>query len=451
MKFLRGFFVVVTATVFFVSCGDDDSKTEECDPPCSMEACEECVGGECVVVCEEGEECIGGECVDPSSLVCDPECDSDECEECVGGQCVVVCQADEECVDGVCIKKPTDLDGTLLQEAAASLDPGEWYTDFHEGASYLAWLSDEQVYSSEVISSVGGLMSWDNAAHNSSDFWAPIGAWDPVGKRAYWITDRTSGGQTTECVALISYDPGTHTFFRLPRVEDGGNWGSPHVYGRWALDVGRQKIYRRQGTDGGSVPGGTLWIFDIATEQWESQGYTVPWGDAIAMHEELGELIYMDSSGNIRAWNPDNNTTRDIGVRDGVTSRHAHAHYNWVRKEWCMAFGDSGNQMTLVDENSNIQEVTIPEEVRGGGTSSTSTMFYDPISGNYLYTHRRDTESKDQIWEYDPDTDTWLGPVMPPNWAPYHGYIPAPITDLNVVMFIHRDRGARLYKHSSLF
>jgi hypothetical protein len=287
---------------------------------------------------------------------------------------------------------------------------------------------------------------------NSSDFWAPVSVWNPAEKRTYNFLDRTPNNNTQESVNIFGYDAATHSYVQDPRVDLAGKFGAPHVYGRWVLDIGRQKIYR---------PWRSLWVYDIPTKAWAVQsGATCPLGlDGYAMHEELGEVLAITAARNVVAWNPDTNVLRTLGPC-GRVGRHSHAHYNPIRKEWFSSFGDTGRGLTIVDRNSNISTRVIPTTVGGltvGGTSSGSFSFYDPISGNYLLYTRGTTR---YLWEYSPDLDEWRLALTlsgtPANWPTYDGHLIAPIPEAGVIMWLHRStvssgKHQRLYKHASVF
>lgn len=296
--------------------------------------------------------------------------------------------------------------------------------------------------------SFGAVWNYRMANNNSSDSWSPVAVWNPVDQRVYGFLDRTAGADTIESTNLLGYDAKSHAWINYPIVNLSGKWGLPHVYGRWALDVGRQKIYRNL-TD--------LWVFDIASETWEkssAQNHLTYMG--VAMHEDFGEMMGIDQSGNILAWNPDTDVRRTVGTTPRV-GRHSHSHYNPIRHEWFSAWGDTGRTFTIVDRFGNITSLDFHSKETMGGSSSGSFPFYDPLSGNYLIYHRTPTRT---VWELAPDFSDWLPAITisdtPDNFPTYHGHLIAPIPDSGVVMWLHRStvsggKHQRLYKHGSVF
>lgn len=339
---------------------------------------------------------------------------------------------------------PTDFSDSWLARQAAAMAPGDWHFPVDGSLP-------------DYVSGIGEFWTYQTVNSNSNDFWAPVSVWNPEDARTYSILDRTSGNNRQHSVVFFSYDALTHSFRHnpLPGRSAGPDFGNAHVYGRWALDVGRQKLYRPV-VDQGSP----WWVFDIESRSWTRAG-TVPFSglgggtSPIAMHEALGELLGMDDAGVITAWNPDTGKTRRIGRNPAQKGSHAQALYNPVRREWAIAYGNGGSVATLVTADEQVIPVKIPDAVREGG-SATSFFFYDPITGNYLTIEH----NRRQIWEYDPDRNEWAMALdlrnAGPNFPPYHGYVITPIPEAGVILWLHRssssgNRHQRLYKHESVF
>ena len=325
------------------------------------------------------------------------------------------------------------LEGTELQQKASDLAPGEW-----------AWPLGADTFS--------GIWTHNTYANNSNDFWMPVAVWNPVQARMYGILDRTAGAHPEESVVILYYDAATDTWGNVEVPDLGGRFGSPHVYGRWAFDIGRQKLYRRTQGD--------VWELDLATHQWTNTGpRNSAWSDGIAMHEGTGELMYMDRQGVVYGWNPDNNEVREIGQNPAANERHSHGHYNTIRNEVCFSFGDGGNTLTLVSADGTVRAVDVPPEVRGGAGSATTFTFHDPISGNYLV-YTSGARGTRKMWEFDPDGDQWKMAFdfleSDVRWPPYHGHLIAPVPELGVILWLHRsthgdNRHQRIYRHKSAF
>jgi hypothetical protein len=253
------------------------------------------------------------------------------------------------------------LAGSKLAADAERIVPGTWASGL--GAA-----------------SFNGVWTRNTLNNNSSDFWAPVAVWNPAQARMYGVLDRTANGNTVESVVLPYYDAASDAWGNAPVPQLNGKFGSPHVYGRWAIDIRRQKMYRRTQGD--------VWELDLLSHVWTNTGpRNSAWGEGIAMHEGTGELMYMNSSGRVMAWNPDNNFVREIGINPAATDRHSHGHYNATRNEVCFSFGDGGDVMTLVSASGIVRAVQVPAEVREGQKTSCIFTFYDPVSGHYLVYH----------------------------------------------------------------
>lgn len=355
---------------------------------------------------------------------------------------------------------------------------GKWIKNEADAMSLGSWVYPVDGALPDYVDNFTQFWNYNAENANSNDLWAPVAAWNPEDGKTYMILDRTPGVDDLHSVVFQTYDALNHAYLHqpLPDKSEGTNFGNPHVYGRWALDVGRQKVYRPLAGD--TEP---LWVFDIATQTWTNEGSfghselgggTSP----IAMHEALGELLGMDGSGDIYAWNPDTDTVRLIGTTQNFTTgQHGQAHYNWVRKEWCIALGNSGKDespekayMAIVDENENITETTIPAGASvtddGRIESSTGFVFHDPISGHYL-AYEQDRDGDREIWEYDPDTDQWAVSISIRNtdddFPGFNGHLIVPIPEAGVILWLHRNnvldgsnqtwgQHQRLYKHNAV-
>ena len=118
------------SSLLLVACGGDD----ECDAQCDPDACEECVGGDCVSYCVEGEICDGdGGCALPATE-CDPPCDPDACEECVDGDCVSYCAEGEICDgEGGCLAARRVIGATCTSNEDCRFEGAFCLTEFHSG------------------------------------------------------------------------------------------------------------------------------------------------------------------------------------------------------------------------------------------------------------------------------------------------------------------------------
>jgi len=325
-----------------------------------------------------------------------------------------------------------DLSGTELQRKFSALAHGEWATA----------LGSE---------SFAGVWSYKAYRSSQSDFWNPVAVWNPAQSRMYGVLDRTSGAHTEESTVILYYDAPGDYWGNVEIPQLGGDFGSPHVYGRWAFDIGRQKLYRRAQ--------GNVWVLDLASHDWQNTGpRNSQWGDGIAMHEGTGDLMYMDDAGTVYGWDPDTDAVRTIGSNPSATRRHSHGHYNATRNEVCFAFGDGGDVLTLVSEQGEVRAVNVPPEVRSGAKAAETFTFYDPVTGNYLVYTAGATGSR-KLWEFDPEGDRWAMALdvgaSDMAFPGYNGHLIAPVPELDGIIWLHRDdrsnnKHQRFYKHASV-
>lgn len=337
---------------------------------------------------------------------------------------------DEPAPEPVTPPAPGALEGSWLLDTAEAMETGFY-------APVDAALPDG-------YANFGDLMFARMQNTNSADFWAPVAVWNPVRQQALFVLDRTPGADSEDSVNIFGYDAASHSWFLYPLPADtGGEFGAPHVYGRWALDIERQRLYRPYN--------GQLWVLDIDIGEWlEPRPFANfgPGTGGVAVHEATGEMLAMNNDGRVLAWDPETDVIRTVGQDPTNSGHHAHAVYNPLRREVAFAFG-GGAVMTLVGAQGQVRSVPIPAEARAGG-SATSFLFWDPGSGDWIiYEHERK-----QVWEYD--GDTWrmaydVGANDP--WPPFHGYLICPIPEAGVIMWLHRSdfggdgRHQRLYKH----
>lgn len=329
------------------------------------------------------------------------------------------------------------LDGTVLKTITDGMNPGEFF--------YLEGGANDPALPDGYTSYQGVQMS--GTKNDSSDFWGTVAVWVPSLTRVYQILDRTPGTDAEHSVALSGYDAQSHAWVRNT-VPDRSNqsFGAPHIYNHWAVDPDRLKKYRPDGT--------TLWVYDMQTDQWSQEawsGWAVGRTNAIAYHDNLGEMLGLDGDGVVIAWDPDADSTRQLGSNANDTGRHAVAVYNRVRNEALFAGGDNVAHLTLVASDGTVTSGSTPTSVYNGDSSPHSRLFltYDPLSGNYLMFY----ETTRELWEYDADADQWQLALSlsgtGDDYPGFHGYLMAAIPEAGVIMWNHRS-SPRLYKHATV-
>lgn len=294
-----------------------------------------------------------------------------------------------------------------------------------------------------------GQVQMTGTFHSSADMWAPIAVWSPLTRRVYQVLDRTGGPLTYDRTAISGYDAATHSWIRHklhPDSKEKKILGAPHVYGGWALDNRRGKLYR--------PVRGVMWEYDLREETWSSReipSLGVAGQASKVFHHELDRMLTMTSKGEVRAWNPEANTVETLpGGNPAQSGRHGLSVYNAVRREVMFWSGDGGREITLVGADGvGVAKTRAADSVNEGARNSSMFLSYDPLSGNYL------SFGGHVLWEYSPDRDEWrlaldLRKGQPNRFPPYHGHLMTPIPELGIIMWNHQ-ASPRLYKHKSVF
>lgn len=325
---------------------------------------------------------------------------------------------------------------TQIAQIAATMVPGQFYS-LNGGANDPSFPSGVTTFSSAMMGGTG----W-----SSSDLWAPVSVWNPSTLQTYSILDRTAAGSEQHLVNNTGYNAAAHSWVRRDFADRSDLvFGQPHVYGHWAVDTDRNKIYRPAET--------TLYTYDMVTDGWTTR--TIPnigisRQSGIAYFPPRQTVVGISTVGEVREWSPDTDVISVIGTYAPHSGRHGHVHYNPIRQEICCAFGDSTLHMTLVTAGGTVTGYDLPAEVTSTANRSTMFCFYDPVTGNYLVYN----QTTRMLWEWEPDLDQWLlalnlssGPNIMPT---FHGFLIAPIPEANVILWLHRDT-PRLYKHATAF
>lgn len=342
--------------------------------------------------------------------------------------------------DGVDEAPAATLDGTWLKTTADALNPGEWHygvdASLPNGFTGFAGLINA---GSEAA----------GATKSSNIYWGPIALWSSTDTKSYMIADRTSGPSTLHAVSFFGYDAQNHAWVQYPVVDRSDtDFGSPHVYGRWALDTSRQNFYRMAG-------GG--YSFDMSTDVWTETGDLSAWdsnGRMSSYFPEIDRVVVMNGDGEIIQWNPDTGTTSTLTTNSipalaTAGNNHGHSVYNETRQEVAFFSNVENGQIGLLDSSGVLTEGATFPYTNQQAKFSTTFLFYDPISGHYLVFLRDDKE----LWEYDAATDQWALALSlegtAAEWPTYNGMLITVIQELNTIMWLHKSE-QRLYKHSAV-
>ena len=250
---------------------------------------------------------------------------------------------------------------------------------------------------------------------------------------------------------FISYDARTNTWEELgwageppPQFEQ---FGRP--YGRNALDWENGHYYHLSLVDGYSKG---LYRYLIDQKRWErlpdlpSGGEKTVAAVSMEWHRGMKMLILLDRTGKgHQLWGFDGKAWKNLG-RSAVHGYHSQMQYNEKRGDLLIAGGSHTMQkVDLITRNGELKHLPdAPFKM----TIRNSDLFYDPVSGNYLYLITEERE----LWEMNPDSHEWkrIRTWTKENW-PFgeYGYVvPAPIDELGAVLWLHQ-RAPLLYRHTS--
>ena len=337
------------------------------------------------------------------------------------------------------------LAGTVLKKLADGMEPGT-FLRLHGGPHDPALPEGFDSYSR---------VQMKGTFHSSAELWAPVAEWCPLVRRVYQVLDRTGGPLDYDRTAISGYDAASHAWIRHNLHPESGErkiLGGPHVYGGWAVASRHGKLYRPRGN--------TMWEYDLREETWSSRefpGFGVPGQTPVVFHADLDRLVCISRNGEVRAWDPVENTVETLpGGNPAQSGRHGQAVYNATRREVMFWAGDrvgdhARRQITLVQSNRTVVvKNPTPENIYEKGRNSELFLSYDPVSGNYLTFELRTKE----LWEYNPDLDEWRFAIElrrgDDRFPPYHGHLMTPIPEAGIIMWNHR-ASPRLYKHQSVF
>lgn len=295
------------------------------------------------------------------------------------------------------------------------------------------------------------------------DQWGENGHWHRGAGQTFFMGDRTKSTMQRDPdednIVFVSYLANENRWVHNSKtgVRDSNDH---HPYSQMALDEKRDRYYR--------IRDDAIWVYDMTADTQE--GYEGPqaWtridqsfpthpNAPKEVHEALDRIIMADEGGNIYGVNPDDFADQALlGTRPGQAAYQSLMTYNRTRKELMWVGGNNSDNMqmvTLVDAQGNvIVKNDAPADVVT--SISTSRIFSDPVTGNYLLFDNKGSDRAGVFWEYSPDLDEWRVALdlFGDDWwpGPYCGHVMIPLNGYGVIMWLTR-YGVRLYKHKSVF
>lgn len=310
---------------------------------------------------------------------------------------------------------PLVLNASVLSDAAASLEPGDWVE----------------------LNTVGfNAQLLDQGIHHALQYQESM-KWDPQRGELHFV-----GSGHLEPYLHIVYSEATNSWSERPTPS---YWGTSHGYDHMAIDpVGRRFFFRQFNS-------GRLEIYDLDNRTWSrsstnsSGGWSVAGGlawvpnAAGALFVDIEEVgLYQPSGDN---WN---RVTRDTS---GMGGYHNWAEHSPVHD---ITMYGGGNGSSAMYHYSPSNGATRVNDAPVGMGIHQSVNVTDPISGNLL------VFKEGSRHEYNPTTQSWSQfqlsmPYTDGADAGIVGTAAAPISTYGVIMLVKYDYGESrvfLYRHS---
>jgi len=271
--------------------------------------------------------------------------------------------------------------GTVLSDAAAAMNPGDWVQ--------LATNGIGTALLDTVSGGVGHILPYADKMH-----------WDPVTSRVYFMDSDDPGDGRR----FVAYDEASNAWVVLP--DPWTDTGVAHQYGLADIDVAGRRIYN-------IMPDGDRGTYyDFATQSFIS--FSVPAAaysccGAVAYFPERGSLVYahgpdllerVTSSGQWRTLSSSINTTY-----------HAIAHYDPVHKLVIFGGGnDSNRTFYKLDQNGQVTTLKQPPI---NLESPRVEFVVNPATGAFFV-----FGLGQHFYSYDAMADTWTtldAPSVPSN------------------------------------
>lgn len=299
--------------------------------------------------------------------------------------------------------------------------------------------------------------------------WSSDAAWDPTGRRLYYIgNDHKDGGNPQK---FVVYDDATNTW-TLKTTPPWSTNTTDHGYFHHAIDVPNRIVYRRYGSGGNFFQ-----RYSITSDTWltPTSAHGDPGGSpccsAIDWFPERNRLVHFVASNfpsQLYEWNPGTDTWALTGsglhLADNTGGWGAYTPMNGGN----FLFGsDSGNYtppafMYGMNSSGTITVKSAPPFAFVGVCTLCSfwpSFVPDPVTGEMIVLEPDtpgDNGGRGRLFSYNVTTDTWaqLTPTNKPNWD-NNSMMSAAITNYGVIMFVACFDGIPdnckvwLYKHQA--
>lgn len=320
---------------------------------------------------------------------------------------------------------------TVLSDLAATMQPGEWRE-----------LSTTGFNTGDILVPTGG-------AGNIIEYTDEVQR-NPLTKKMYIIGCARSnagagnyqcGNTGTEDAGWIEFDENTNTWARMPTAPTDTGF---HTYDHAAIDPATGDYYFREISNRVWKYSGGLWTLlpNIAPS-----AYDTACCGGLEFFPERNELIFVDgSTQRLFVWRPGQTSWSTVSIGPTLGDYEIFTEYNARRKVLYMGGGNGDDYgLVVMNELGTLTRVaSSPAELGQSG----SVQSIDPNTGNLLL-----FASNNQIYEYDPLTDTWALRGSHPLVGGYNFMAAAvPVPEYGVVFAVKYDFGnskVYLYKNST--
>ncbi|MFM9885780.1 MAG: Ig-like domain-containing protein [Burkholderiales bacterium] len=316
---------------------------------------------------------------------------------------------------------PSAKAGTVMGDAAAQMQPGEW----------------RALPTTNITPALAGL----GGASGMMTVYTDDMVWDAIGEQAFSIGADHLAPQGPQ---FVSYTASTNTWQRLARPAWLSSLTFFHGYDHSAINqVGRILYHRPYGQN-------VVHRYDIASQTWGTLNPSFPNNyanccDALEYFPELNGLVWVRGApGEVWLYHEGTKQWSRLGVvPDGATWQMA--EHNPVHKVLVFIVGGRHYRLSSAGQ---ITALTTPPVGLYNGSGFNGVLTVDPVSGDYLAL----TPDNRGFYRYDVLTDTWQ--VIPSPTKPdltRHGVIATPISTYGATYFAGCNSStcrAFLYKHA---
>lgn len=325
----------------------------------------------------------------------------------------------------------TQARATALSDLAAAMQPGEWRELSTTGFN------------------TGGILVPTGGAGNIIEYTDEVQR-NPLTKKMYIIGCARSnagagnyqcGNTGTEDAGWVEFDENTNTWSRMPTAPTDTGF---HTYDHAAIDPATGDYYFRELTN-------RVWKYSGG--QWTSlpaiapSAYDTTCCGGLEFFPERNELIFADGTNQrLYVWRPGQTSWSTVSIGPVLGDYEIFSEYSARRKVLYMG-GGNGDDFGLVVMNEQGQLTRAASSPAALGQSG-SVQSVDPNTGNLLL-----FSSDNQIYEYDPSTNSWASRGSHPLNGSYDFMAAAaPIPEYGVVFAVKYDFGnskVYLYKHTN--